>query len=61
MSFSTLYTDVGKVAKQLEVGLYNVKRVATYVRKLAELDESYVKDALKITKHEASKKAMMQV
>ena len=61
MSFAPLVTDTAKVAKQLEVGLYTVKRIATYLRKLVELDEAYVKDALKITKNEASKKDILQV
>ncbi len=60
MSFSTLLTSINKVSKQLEVGLYNLKRIAFFLKKIAELDEAYVKDALKMIKNEASKKEVQQ-
>jgi hypothetical protein len=50
-----------KLAKQTEAGLYCVKRIGTYIRKLTEAEESFVKELTKATKYEENKRKQMQV
>lgn len=43
------------VSRQVEAGLYSVKRVASFLKKICALEDTFSKESLKVTNHETGK------